>query len=94
MDDEKRRKEMMKRLGRMEELVGSGERRTTNVSGRSKPAPKEMEQKYDVGSAAHSMVKRLSRMEELEKQGDVDKHKQAKKDIWKRLAEQAQKRQD
>jgi hypothetical protein len=92
MDDEKRRKEMLKRLGLMEDLLGSGQKSGGGCATHTKPALKEMEQKYDVGSAAHSMVKRLSRMEELEKQGDVAKHKQAKKDIWKRLAEQAQKR--
>jgi hypothetical protein len=94
MDDEKRRKEMLKRLGLMEDLVGSGRKSGGGCASRAKPAPTDMEKKYDVGSAAHSMVKRLSKMEELEKQGGVEKHKQAKKDIWKRLAEQAQNRKD
>jgi len=38
------------------------------------------------------LLHRLDRMQELEKSGEVEGHKRAKKDIWRRLGEQAMKR--
>lgn len=35
------------------------------------------------------LLQRLDRMQELEKDGAVEGHKQAKKDIWRKLSEQA-----
>jgi len=96
MDDERRKKEMVKRLGKMEELLSAGDRKKLRQQQAERIALKEAEEAkkkpaYDVGSTSYEIVKRLHRMEELEAEGKAKQSKQVKKDLWAKLSEQAKK---
>jgi hypothetical protein len=95
MDEERRKREMIKRLGRMEELMTAGERKKLRQAALEKEVAERAKttKAYDVGSTSDEIVKRLKRMEELQARGRVEQSKKTKKDIWAKLAEQSQKKQ-
>jgi hypothetical protein len=100
MDEVRRRKEMSKRLGKMEELLSAGERKKIKQALKEKQELKEKElakvkkTQYEVGTTSYEINQRLKRMEELEAQGRLQQHSQAKKDLWSKLSDQAKKRYD
>ena len=98
MDDVKRKKEMVKRLGRMEELLSAGERKRIKQANKERQEATEKElvktkkSMYEVGTTSYEITQRLKRMEELEAEGKMKQSKQAKKDLWAKLSDQAKRK--
>ncbi|MFH0861766.1 MAG: hypothetical protein V1875_01935 [Candidatus Altiarchaeota archaeon] len=98
MEDEKRKREMIKRLGRMEEMLSAGERKKIKQVAKEKQDADEVETAkskktmYEVGTTSYEITQRLKRMEELEALGRSSQSRQAKKDLWAKLSDQAKKR--
>ena len=98
MDEEKRKREMIKRLGRMEEMLSAGERKKIKLAAKERQeaedakSAKEKKTMYEVGTTSYEITQRLKRMEELEAQGKVSQSRQAKKDLWAKLSDQAKKK--
>jgi hypothetical protein len=95
MDNEKRSKEMVKRLGKMEELLTAGERKKIRETQRVRAQEAEAarpKKTYDIGSNNQEMTQRLRRMEELVAEGKVKNSQRAKKDLWAKLSDEAKRK--
>jgi hypothetical protein len=98
MDNERRKNEMVKRLGRMEELLSAGDRKKLRQAEKERLEAKEKEEAikkkttYEVGTTSYEINQRLKRMEELETQGRIQQSKQNKKDLWAKLSDQARRK--
>jgi ABC-type molybdate transport system substrate-binding protein len=82
----------------MEDLLSAGQRKKIKAAAIERKQAEEAEiakakkNTYDVGSTSYEITQRLKRMEELEAEGKVKQSKQAKKDLWAKLSDQAKKK--
>jgi hypothetical protein len=94
MDDHKGSKRGLSRIEKAGDVETAGERkRRKRLLEHEKASKKPVEPQYDVGSTSYELMHRLAKMEELEGRGSSIQRQKRKKDIWRRLAEEVQKRE-